>query len=132
MVLPGGGGAISHEAYQTALTVSRPEVQRRLDEIFVAQGAAAILQPTTPSTAPRIDRQTNFTIGGKDVTYLALAANTISASSVGLPGISLPMGLSRDGLPIGLELDSSLRSDRHLLSLARRIEAILNGQAAIV
>ncbi|MGO4520244.1 amidase family protein [Dyella sp. 2RAF44] len=129
MVLPGGGGAISQEAYQTALTVSRPEIQRRLDEVFVAQGAAAILQPTTPSTAPLIDQQTNFTIAGKDVTYLALAANTVSASSVGLPGISLPMGLSSDRLPIGLELDAPLRSDRALLSLARRIEAILGAQA---
>ena len=129
MVLPGGGGAISQEAYQTALTVSRPEIQRRLDEVFVAQGAAAILQPTTPSTAPLIDQQTNFTIAGKDVTYLALATNTVSASSVGLPGISLPMGLSSDRLPIGLELDAPLRSDRALLSLARRVEAILGAQA---
>jgi mandelamide amidase len=125
MVLPGGGGAISHEAYQAALTVSRPEIQRRLDQVFIAQGAAAILQPTTPSTAPLIDQQTNFSIGGRDVTYLALATNTVSASSVGLPGISLPSGLSRGGLPIGLELDAPLHSDRALLSLAHRVEAVL-------
>lgn len=130
MVLPGGGGAISPEAYQTALTVSRPEIQRRMDTVFVAQGVAAILQPTTPSTAPLIDQQTNFTIGGRDVSYLALANNTVSASSVGLPGISLPMGLSQEGLPIGLELDSQLRGDRALLGVARRIEAVLNGQAS--
>lgn len=128
MVLPGGGGATSHEAYQTALTVSRPEIQRRLDAVFVAQGAAAMLQPTTPSTAPLIEQQTGFAIGGREVSYLALANNTVSASSVGLPGISLPMGLSRDGLPIGLELDARLRTDRALLDVARRVEAVLNGQ----
>jgi len=30
--LPGGAGATSAEAYQTALNVSRPEIQRRLNE----------------------------------------------------------------------------------------------------
>jgi indoleacetamide hydrolase len=129
MVIPGGAGAISQEAYQTALNVSRPEIQRRLDAVFVGQGAAAILQPTTPSTAPLIDQQTNFIIGGRDVTYLALAANTVSASSVGLPGIGLPMGLSEAGLPMGIELDAPLRSDRRLLNLAQRIETAIQGRA---
>lgn len=130
MVLPEGDGTISREAYQTALTISRPEIQRRLDKVFVAQGAAAILQPTTPCTAPLIDQQTNFTIGDKEVTYLSLATNTVSASSVGLPGISLPVGLSRGGLPIGLEIDAPLQGDRALLALAHRIEAVWAAKAA--
>lgn len=129
MVLPGGAGAISPEAYQTVLTTTRPEIRRRLDEVFVAQGAAAVLQPTTPCAAPLIDQQKNFTIDGKDVTYLALANHTVSASSIGLPGISVPMGLSKDRLPIGLELDAPLRSDRALLDLASCVEAVLGPSA---
>jgi len=50
MVLPGGGGAISAEAYQTALVVSRAEIRRRLDQAFVGHGAEAILQPTFDRT----------------------------------------------------------------------------------
>ncbi|GGA40739.1 amidase family protein [Dyella nitratireducens] len=126
MVLPGGGGAISRETYQTALSITRPEIQRRLDKVFAAQGAMAILQPATPCTAPLIDQQKKFVIGGKEVTDLSLAINTVSASSVGLPGINLPIGLSGNGLPIGLELDGPLQSDRAMLSLARRVEAVLN------
>jgi indoleacetamide hydrolase len=125
MVLPEGAGAISAETYQTALAVSRPEIQRRLDEAFVAHGAEAILQPTTPCTAPLIEQQASFSIAGREVSHLALANHTVSASSVGLPGISLPVGLSRGGLPIGLELDAPLGSDRALLKLARRIEGVL-------
>ncbi|HET6389352.1 amidase family protein [Hyphomicrobium sp.] len=128
--LPEGGGAISAEAYEIALNVSRPEIQRRLNEAFVAQGAQAILQPTTPCTAPLIEQQANFSIAGREVTSLALANNTVSASSVGLPGISLPVGLSRDGLPIGLELDAPLGSDRELLDLARRVQRVLGTQPA--
>jgi mandelamide amidase len=125
MVLPDGQGAISAEAYQSALTVSRPEIQRRLNKVFIAHGARAILQPTTPCTAPLIEQQTSFHIAGRQVSDLALANHTVSASSLGLPGISLPVGLSRGGLPIGLELDAPLGSDRTLLQLARRIEGVL-------
>lgn len=125
IVLPGGAGAISVEAYQTALNFTRPEIQRRLNTAFVSHGALAILQPTTPCTAPLIDEQATVHIAGQEVSYLALANHTVSASSVGLPGISLPVGLSRAGLPIGLELDAPLGSDRALLNLARRIEGVL-------
>jgi len=45
---------------------------------------------------------------------------------VGLPGISLPVGLSRGGLPIGVELDAPLGSDLTLLDLARQIEGVLS------
>jgi Asp-tRNA(Asn)/Glu-tRNA(Gln) amidotransferase A subunit family amidase len=129
MVLPEGPGAISAETYQTALTVSRPEIQRRLDEAFVGHGAQAILQPTTPCTAPLIEQQTSFSIAGREVTDLVLANHTVSASILGLPGISLPAGLSEDGLPIGLELDAALGTDHALLALARRIEGVLGTQA---
>ncbi|WMT77097.1 amidase family protein [Bradyrhizobium sp. Ash2021] len=131
IVLPGGAGATSAAAYQTALNVSRPEIQRRLDTAFVSHGALVILQPTTPCTAPLIEEQATVHIAGQEVSYLALANHTVSASSVGLPGISLPVGLSRAGLPIGLELDARLGSDRELLNLARRIERALGAKSAI-
>jgi len=132
IVLPGGAGATSAEAYQTALNVSRPEIQRRLNTAFVSHGALVILQPTTPCTAPLIEEQATVHIVGQEVSYLALANHTVSASSVGLPGISLPIGLSRAGLPIGLELDAPLGSDRRLLNLARGIEGILGAKSSAI
>lgn len=132
IVLPGGAGATSAEAYQTALNVSRPEIQRRLNKAFVSHGAQVILQPTTPCTAPLIEEQATVHIAGQEVSYLALANHTVSASSVGLPGISLPVGLSRAGLPIGLELDAPLGSDRALLNLARGIEGVLGAQSTAI
>lgn len=132
IVLPGGAGATSAEAYQTALNVSRPEIQRRLNAAFVSRGAQVILQPTTPCAAPLIAEQATVHIAGQEVSYLALANHTVSASSVGLPGISLPVGLSRAGLPIGLELDAPLGSDRGLLHLARGIEGILDEKSRAI
>ncbi|MCS3932539.1 mandelamide amidase [Bradyrhizobium elkanii] len=132
IALPGGAGATSAEAYQTALDVSRPEIQRRLNTAFVSHGALVILQPTTPCTAPLIEEQATVHIAGQEVSYLALANHTVSASSVGLPGVSLPVGLSRAGLPIGLELDAPLGSDRGLLNLARGIEGILGAESSAI
>ncbi|MGY3408137.1 Asp-tRNA(Asn)/Glu-tRNA(Gln) amidotransferase A subunit family amidase [Bradyrhizobium sp. GM5.1] len=132
IVLPGGAGATSAEAYRTALDVSRPEIQRRLNTAFVSHGALVILQPTTPCTAPLIEERATVHIAGQEVSYLALANHTVSASSVGLPGISLPVGLSRAGLPIGLELDAPLGRDRELLNLARGIEGILGGKSSAI
>src|SRR3954453_13497908 len=132
IVLPGGPGATSAEAYRTALNVSRPEIQRRLNTAFVSQGALIILQPTTPCTAPLVEEQSTVHIAGQEVSYLALADHTLSASSVGLPGISLPVGLSRAGLPIGIELDAPLGSDRRLLNLARGIEGILGAKSSAI
>jgi indoleacetamide hydrolase len=132
IVLPGGAGAISPDAYHTALNVSRPEIQRRLNKAFVSHGAQVILQPTTPCTAPLIEEQATVHIAGQEVSYLALANHTVSASSVGLPGISLPIGLSRAGLPIGLELDAPLWSDRALLNLARGIEGVLGAKSTAI
>jgi mandelamide amidase len=124
MVMPDGGGATSIETYQAALMASRPEIQRRFDVIFAEHGVQAMLQPTTPCTAPLIDQQTKFLIGERDVSDLVLANHTLVASLLGLPGISLPAGRSRGGLPIGLELDAPVKSDRALLGLAWRIEDV--------
>ena len=41
----------------------------------------------------------------------------------GAPGISVPAGLTREGLPIGVHLSARLGQDRTLLELAYELEA---------
>lgn len=122
VILPSGPGAISRETYEAALSVDRTEIQRRFKETFAHSGAEALLFPTTPCTAPSIEHQWTFSIAGQEVSYLILAKHTVPASGAGLPGISIPMGLSSKRLPIGLELDGAHGHDRRLLDLARRVE----------
>ncbi|NRP70875.1 Mandelamide hydrolase [Ensifer psoraleae] len=122
VVLPSGPG-FNPEAYQTSVSVDRPEIQRRFAEALARSGASALLFPTTPSTAPRIEHQSKFLIAGHEVSDLVLARHTITASIAGLPGISIPTGVSGNGLPFGLELDGEQGRDRSLLQLARRVEA---------
>jgi Asp-tRNA(Asn)/Glu-tRNA(Gln) amidotransferase A subunit family amidase len=123
-VVPGAPGFFSEEVYRAVLDTHRPELQRRYNVIAFAQ-ADALLFPTTPCAAPTIDAQWKFSVAGKEVTDTFLARNTHLANCAGIPGISLPMGLSAERLPLGLEMDARAGGDRDLLSLARRVERIL-------
>ncbi|WP_444633882.1 amidase family protein [Cupriavidus oxalaticus] len=123
-VVAAGAGYVSGEKYLAALNVGRQELSRRLAEIAFGQ-ADALLFPTTPCAAPRIENQWTFRVGGKDVTDLFLSRNTHPSSAAGVPGISIPMALNSEGLPLGLELDAAAGRDRDLLALAHRVEQVL-------
>jgi indoleacetamide hydrolase len=122
-VLPNGPDWISPETYEIAMFVERPELQRRFNQVFADDRNAALLFPTTPCTAPLIENQSRFSISDNEVSHLALAKNTVPTSGAGLPGISIPIGLSGHGLPIGIEIDAAPGQDRALLDLARRVHA---------
>ena len=72
-----------------------------------------MLTPTTPTPA--------FLFGEKVDDPLAMYLNdifTVTANLVGVPAISVPCGLSADGLPIGLQLMGPYWSEAGLLRLA--------------
>ncbi len=76
----------------------------------------AIATPTAPSTA--------FRIGEKADDPLAMYLSdiyTASANLAGIPGISVPCGLSQEGLPIGLQLLGPHWSEEVLLNLAHHV-----------
>jgi mandelamide amidase len=125
LVLPSGPGHLPQEAYEATLAVERPELQRRFGKVFTS-GFDALLFPATPCPAPPIGHRPTFTVAGEEVSELFLAKNTVPASGAGLPGISLPIGLSGHGLPIGLEIDAAHGHDRELLDLARRVESVFD------
>jgi aspartyl-tRNA(Asn)/glutamyl-tRNA(Gln) amidotransferase subunit A len=73
----------------------------------------AVLTPTTPTPA--------FVFGEKVDDPLAMYLNdifTVTANLAGVPGISVPCGLSSEGLPIGLQLMGPYWSEARLLQLA--------------
>jgi len=59
----------------------------------------AILTPTAPSAAFGLDENTN-----DPVTMYLNDVFTVPASLAGMPGLSLPAGLNKDGLPLGLQI----------------------------
>jgi amidase len=55
-------------------------------------------------------------------------AYTPLANLAGLPGISLPMGMQENGLPLGIQAQARQANDGLLLQLAAQIERALGGQ----
>jgi len=78
----------------------------------------AVLTPTAPTPA--------FKFGEKVDDPLAMYLNdiyTVTANLAGIPGISVPCGLSSDGLPIGMQLLGPYWSESLLLQLAHAYQS---------
>ena len=123
-VVADGPKAVSKETYRTSLNVQRATLQRRYADAYRSNQIDALLFPTTPTVAPLIDEQVPFAIAGQIVDRLLLAKNVFPSSCAGLPGISLPVGLSSSGLPIGMEIDGPWGSDQTILDIAARVFSI--------
>lgn len=127
-------GAVTADAfgaeYPQAIAVHRPALQALYAAYFAGHAIDAILFPTTILPAVPIDpvagSGTVSIDGGPPVdTFGAFIRNTDPASNAGLPGLSIPAGLTVAGLPVGIEIDGPLGSDRRLLGIGLSIEALL-------
>lgn len=121
--------------YDDALTQGRPALQRLYAETFAAQRIDALLFPTTPLPAAPIDEANGSSTvsisGGEPLDEMtAYLRHTDPGSIAGIPGLSMPAGVTRTGLPLGLELDGPLGSDRHLLAIGVAFEAVLGALPA--
>jgi indoleacetamide hydrolase len=120
-----GAGAVPEAAYRKALA-QRAAQQDAYRRHFREHSVAAIVFPTTPAPAVRIGEDETFMLNGRAVpTFTTFIRNTGPGSIGGLPGISLPAGMTAAGLPVGIELDGPERSDHQLLSIAAAIEPLL-------
>ena len=104
-----------YDAYYSKAQKVRALVKR--DYVAAFEKCDAILTPTSPSVA--------FKIGAKSDDPLAMYLNdiyTVSANLAGVPAISVPCGLSAEGLPIGVQLVGNFWSEDILLNLAHTYE----------
>ena len=105
--------------YKDAYYLKALRVRRLIKEDFDKAFASCdvILGPTSPTAA--------FKIGEKIDDPLAMYLSdiyTISANLAGLPGISVPCGFTRSGLPIGLQILAPPFAEDKLLRVARMFE----------
>ena len=104
-----------YDAYYSKAQKVRALVKQDYEKAFAK--CDAILTPTSPSVA--------FKIGEKSDDPLAMYLSdiyTVSANLAGIPGISIPCGLSSEGLPIGTQLLGNFWSEDVLLNLANAYE----------
>lgn len=77
-----------------------------------------LLSPTAPGPAFPIGERT-----GDPLSLYLTDVFTVPASLAGLPAVSVPAGLSRDRLPVGVHLAGPAGSEALLLAVARDLEA---------
>jgi mandelamide amidase len=130
----GAFGAITADAfgaaYDDAIAVQRPALQKMYEDYFRANNLDAMLFPTTVAPAPPIDAvkgsgEMSINGGAPVPTFDTMIRNTDPGSNAGIPGLSLFAGMTPGGLPVGVEIDGPVGSDTKLLGLGLSIEAIL-------
>ena len=82
----------------------------------------ALAVPTTPIPAPLIDEETTPVCGTNYPTRALLLRNNRPANLAGLPAISVPCGLTPEGLPVGLQIIGSVTDEAILLRIAHALE----------
>ena len=86
----------------------------------------AVCFPTTPDVALPLVEDDTVLKGGEPVFSWFYYANTAFASYGRRPGISIPAGLSSEGLPAGIEFDGRRDEDEKLLGIARAVAPVLD------
>jgi aspartyl-tRNA(Asn)/glutamyl-tRNA(Gln) amidotransferase subunit A len=114
------GTYVLSAGYYDAYYLQAQKVRSRITQDFDGAFAAVdlILAPTAPSAA--------FAIGEKQDDPVQMYLNdvfTVPANLAGLPGISVPAGLSAEGLPLGLQLIGRPFDEATVLRAAGVLEA---------
>lgn len=113
-----------YEAYYRKANAVRGRIQADFRRAFGR--VDAIVGPTSPIPA--------FPLGERSsdpLTMYAVDVFTLAANLAGLPALSLPCGLTRDGLPVGLQLMGPKLSDARLLAIAECFQAASDHHRAL-
>ena len=116
------GTYVLSSGYYDAYYLKAQKVRRLIKEDFenVFKKVDYILTPSTPTTS--------FELGKKQdpLTMYLNDIFTVPASLAGLPGISLPIGLDKLGLPIGIQLIANAFDEPGLIRTAHVLEKSAN------
>ncbi len=108
-----------YDAYYKKAQQVRTLVVNKFNEVFANYDV--ILTPTSPTVA--------FDIGSKSTNplemYLADIC-TVSVNIAGLPGISIPCGVDKEGMPIGMQLIGNKFQEETILNAAYTFEQAID------
>lgn len=125
------GKRISAVNYLQSLRAAH-EIKNEILALFSNQSIDAIVIPTTIVAAPRInDTAVNTRDSVLVETRQALLQNTIVFNSTGLPAISIPIGRTKENLPVGAQIVGLPFGEEKILSIAYCYEQLNNGNSDI-
>ena len=105
--------------YYDAYYKKAQQMRRVVTEDFLRafEQVDALISPTCPNTA--------FDLGSKSNDPLAMYLTdiaTISANLAGIPGMSVPAGFDKDGMPIGLQILAPQLQESKMFNVAHKFE----------
>lgn len=103
----------------------RKEAAMKVSNLF--RGFEAIITPTEPVVAPRIDARATRTSGSKyeDIVH-ALIRYVCPFNYLGLPALSIPCGFSKGGLPIGMQIITNFDCEKTAFEVGNAYESETN------
>jgi len=117
--------AAAEKAYRQAIGKFLPELLRAYDDYFNDDKLDAMIYPTTLAPARPIGQDDNIEIDGEEVpTFHAYARNCDPGANARIPSLSLPVGMTAEGLPVGMSIDGRRGSDRSLLGICAAISRL--------
>ena len=105
-----------YDAYYNRARKVRALIKKDFEDVFNA-GVDSILTPATPSAA--------FELGKEVADPVEMYLNdvfTVTVNLAGLPGVAVPAGLDKAGLPLGLQLIGRPWEEGDLLNTAYALE----------
>lgn len=106
-----------YDAYYNRARKVRTLIKKDFEDVFAA-GVDAILTPATPSAAFGLGEMTD----ADPVQMYLNDVFTVTVNLAGLPGVSVPAGLDKQGLPLGLQLIGRPWEEGDLLNTAYALE----------
>ena len=104
-----------YDAYYLKALRTKALIKKEFDKAFSKYDM--ILGPAAPSTAPKL----GSSLDDPMKMYLG-DIYTVSVNLAGLPGISLPCGMDKKGLPIGLQLIGDCFQEKNIIQAAYAYE----------
>ena len=105
-----------YDAYYLRAQKVRALIARDFSQAF--EQVDAIITPTTPTAAFKLGEKTS------DPLQMYLAdIYTVTGSLAGIPGLSVPCGQTKAGLPVGMQIFGSHFGEARILQLAHSFEA---------
>lgn len=106
-----------YDAYYLKALRTKALIKKAFDRAF--EKYDVILSPAAPTTAPKIGDSLSDPLK----MYLG-DIYTISVNLAGLPGMTVPCGMDKNGLPIGLQLIADCFNEKKMIQTAYTYEQV--------
>jgi Asp-tRNA(Asn)/Glu-tRNA(Gln) amidotransferase A subunit family amidase len=112
-----GPETIDGDAEYLRLRLNQEHFRRMILNIFAAHKVDFLVYPTVQVIPP-----TREELATEKYSALTFPTNTVIGSQAGLPALTIPVGFTEDGLPVGLELLGTPLAEAEMLQFAQAWE----------